>query len=67
MLHLVIRVIAATAAFLAAIFWIRSAVIEVPNNIDTIVGELQRIAWWNAIAAVSACVAALFGGLDLAM
>jgi hypothetical protein len=67
MLHIVIRIIVAAAASLAALFWLRSAVIKVPDNIDTIVRELQRIAWWNGMAAGFSFVAALFGALDLAL
>jgi hypothetical protein len=36
-----------------------ASLIEVPDNIDTIVGELQRIGRLNAWAAVAALVAAL--------
>jgi hypothetical protein len=43
-----IRVLAAIAALIAAGLWLRSALIDVPNNIDTIVGELQRIGRWNS-------------------
>ncbi len=32
----------AGASFASAVFWARSASITVPNNIDTLVGELQR-------------------------
>jgi hypothetical protein len=39
--------------------------IEVPNNIDTIVQELQRIGYWNGWAATASCVAAAFICLSL--
>jgi hypothetical protein len=35
----------------------------VPDNIDTIVGELQRISRWNGWAASASCIAAIFLGL----
>jgi hypothetical protein len=34
----------------AAVLWFNSARIEVPDNIDTIVQELQRIGYWNGWA-----------------
>jgi hypothetical protein len=34
-------------------------VIDVPDNIDTIVRELQRTGWWNSAAAQAAVVASL--------
>jgi hypothetical protein len=47
------------ASLAAAGFWLLGSLIEVPNNIDTIVGELQRIGRLNAWAALAALVAAL--------
>jgi hypothetical protein len=47
------------ASLAAAGFWLWGSLIEVPNNIDTIVGELQRIGRLNAWAALAALVAAL--------
>jgi hypothetical protein len=38
---------------------LRASLIDVPDNIDTIVGELQRMGRWNAWAAFAAFVAAL--------
>jgi hypothetical protein len=55
----VIGAIDALSSILAAAFWLRSAVIDVPDNIDTIVRELQRIGWWNSAAAQAAVVASL--------
>jgi hypothetical protein len=54
-----IGAIGAMSSILAAAFWLRSAVISVPDNIDTIVRELQRIGWWNSAAAQAAVVASL--------
>jgi hypothetical protein len=47
------------ASLAAASFWLWGSLIEVPDNIDTIVGELQRIGRVNAWAALCALVAAL--------
>jgi hypothetical protein len=47
------------ASLAAAALWLWGSLIEVPNNINTIVGELQRIGRMNAWAAVAALVAAL--------
>jgi hypothetical protein len=33
------------------------------NNIDTIVGELQRIGYWNGLAAGASRIAALLLGV----
>jgi hypothetical protein len=60
-----IRVLTAVAALIAAALWLRSALIDVPDNIDTIIGELQRIGCWNSMAAFASCVAAFFAALDL--
>ena len=39
--------------------WLSGSLINVPNNIDTVVGELQRIGKVNAWAAEAALVAAV--------
>jgi hypothetical protein len=54
-------IIGVLAALAAAGLWLRTSVIDVPNNIDTIVGELQRMGRWNAWAAFASFVAALCG------
>ena len=60
-----IRVLVAIAALLAAGCWLRSALIKVPNNIDSIVGELQRIGHGNSLAAFASCAAARLAAVDL--
>ena len=55
--------IGAAVALIAAACWFYSARIEVPNNIDTIVGELQRIGYWNGLAAGASRIAALLLGV----
>lgn len=47
------------ASLLAAGLWLWGSLIDVPDNIDTIVGELQRIGRVNAWAAAAAVIAAL--------
>ncbi len=47
------------SSLLAAGLWLWGSLIKVPDNIDTIVGELQRIGRVNAWAALSAVIAAL--------
>jgi hypothetical protein len=66
-LHTLVSVIGAAAALVAAVCWLYSALIEVPNNIDTIVQELQRISYWNGWAAAASCVAAFFGFLSFGL
>jgi hypothetical protein len=55
----IIGIVGTLSSISAAAFWLRSATIEVPDNIDTIVRELQRIGWWNSAAAQAAVVASL--------
>jgi hypothetical protein len=64
-IHIFFRGILALAALLAAGFWLRSALIEVPDNIDTIVAELQRVGRWNSMAAGASCATALLGALEV--
>jgi hypothetical protein len=66
-MHMTIRIIVAAAAFAAGVLWFISARIKVPDNIDTIVRELQRIGYWNAWAARASCIAAIFGAVDVLM
>jgi len=51
--------IGAAFAMAAAVLWLRASLLPVPDNIDTIVDELQRISRWNAWGAGAAVVAAL--------
>jgi hypothetical protein len=54
-----VTVIGLLATLAAAILWLWGSLMDVPDNIDTIVGELQRIGRANAWAATAALVAAL--------
>jgi hypothetical protein len=52
------------ASLTTAVFWLWGSLIEVPDNIDTIVGELQwigRVNAWAAMAALVAAVCAAYG------
>jgi hypothetical protein len=40
------------SSILAAVFWLRSAVIDVPDTIDKVVPELQRIGSWNSLRGI---------------
>jgi hypothetical protein len=55
----IVTAVGLAASLAAAGFWLWGSIIEVPDNIDTIVGELQRIGRLNAWAALAALVAAL--------
>jgi len=59
MMDKAITLLGVTASLLAAGLWLWGSLIDVPNNIDTIVGELQRIGRVNAWAAMAAVLAAL--------
>lgn len=55
----VIAIVGLVASLGAAGFWLWASIIEIPDNIDTIVGELQRVGRLNAWAALAALVAAV--------
>lgn len=63
---LVSKVFGAVAAamwLVSAGFWAYSASIPIRDNIDVIVGDLQRAAYWNGGAAITACIAAVASGV----
>ena len=55
----VVSGIGAIAGAFAAYFWLQASLVEVPDNIDTIVGELMRASRLNAYGAVAAVVGSL--------
>jgi hypothetical protein len=57
----VVTLIGLVASLAAAICWLWGSLISVPDNIDTIVGELQWIGFWAAMAALVAVVCAAYG------
>jgi hypothetical protein len=50
----------------AGAFWLWVSLIPVPDNLDTFIGDLQRISQINAYGAGCACVAALCGAYTFA-
>lgn len=57
----VVRFVGIVAALLAAIFWFWASVVDVPEDLDTIVGALQRVSMLNAYGAMAAGVGAICG------
>jgi hypothetical protein len=58
MVDKVIGLAGIVASLAAAIIFLRASFIEVPDNIDTIVGELQRMSRWNSAGCFAAFLAA---------
>jgi hypothetical protein len=63
-LHTMVHWLQAAGALVAAVLWSKSAAIKVPNNIDTMVPNVQRIGFWNAWAAGWSCLPASLGVLE---
>ena len=61
--NLVVSGIGVVAAILAAWFWLRAALVSVPDNQDTFIAALQRASRFNAYGAWSAVVGALCAAL----
>ena len=59
----VFGVVAAVMWLGSAGLWAYSASIPIRDNIDVIVGDLQRAAYWNGRAAFTACFAAIASGV----
>ena len=58
-MNMTLSVVIAVASLTAAGFWFwASHVVKVPDNMDTFIGELQRIGKFNSRAALSAGIAA---------
>lgn len=51
----------ALASLAAAVFWIWSSMVDVPDNIDTIIAALQLASKLSGYAALAAAVAAICG------
>ena len=56
---LIVGMLGVLALIATAGLWLYASLIPVPDNIDTIVGELQRVSRWNSYGAWAAVVAAL--------
>ncbi|MBO0718266.1 MAG: hypothetical protein J2P55_13145 [Rhizobiales bacterium] len=57
--RLVINLIGAGSAVVAAGLWFRSTTVSMPDRLDAIAVELQRVGRWNAWAAGATCISAL--------
>jgi hypothetical protein len=57
----IVGVVGGLSSLAAAALWLYASFLTVPDNIDTFIGELQRISQWNAYAAMAAGVAAFCG------
>lgn len=62
-LSLAVSGLGVVAAILAAWFWLRAALVSVPDNIDTFIAALQRASRFNAYGAWCAVVGALCAAL----
>jgi hypothetical protein len=61
----IVQGVAAAAFVVAAGLWLWASLIEVPDNIDTIVRELRRISRVNACAAIATTVGAVCTALTV--
>ena len=57
--RLVLNLIGAISALIAAGFWFRSTMVSMPDRLDAIAVELQRVGRWNAWAAGATRISAL--------
>jgi hypothetical protein len=55
----VVGLVGIISSVAAAILWFWASRIKVPDDMDTFIGELQRISRWNAWAALATGIAAL--------
>jgi hypothetical protein len=59
LVRFVLNLIGAGSALLAAGLWFRSTTVSMPDRLDAIAAELQRVGRWNAWAAGATCISAL--------
>jgi len=59
LVRLIINLIGAASALIAAGLWFRSTTVSMPDRLDAIAAELQRVGRWNAWAAGATCISAL--------
>ena len=57
--RLILNLIGAASALIAAGLWFRSTTVSMPDRLDDIAAELQRVGRWNAWAAGATCISAL--------
>jgi hypothetical protein len=59
LVRFVLNLIGALSALVAAGLWFRSTTVSMPDRLDAIAVELQRVGRWNAWAAGATCISAL--------
>ena len=59
LVRFVLNLIGAVSALVAAELWFRSTTVSMPDRLDAIAMELQRVGRWNAWAAGATCISAL--------
>jgi len=59
LVRFVLNLIGAVSALVAAGLWFRSTTVSMPDRLDAIAVELQRVGRWNAWAAGATCNSAL--------
>ena len=59
LVRLIINLIGAVSALVAAGLWFRVTTVSMPDRLDAIAVELQRVGPWNAWAAGATCISAL--------
>ncbi|MGA8692276.1 MAG: hypothetical protein WB689_00250 [Xanthobacteraceae bacterium] len=59
LVRLIINLFGAVSALIAAGLWFRSTTVRMPDRLDAIAEELQRVGRWNAWAAGATCISAL--------
>jgi hypothetical protein len=62
-MNVILPVSAAIASLVAAVYWLLASLVPVPDNIDTLVSELQRAARLNSYGALAASIAATLGAI----
>ena len=58
LVRFVLNLIGAVSALVAAGLWFRSTTVSMPDRLDAIAAELQRVGRWNAWAAGATCISA---------
>ena len=59
LVRLIINLIGAVSALVAAGLWFRATAVSMPDRLDAIAVELQRVGRWNAWAAGATRISAL--------
>ena len=59
LVRLIINLIGAVSALVAAGLWFRATTVSMPDRLDAIAVELQRVGPWNAWAAGATWISAL--------